>query len=201
MEFMAGYENKATDHWYFGLSEKMVVWPSIKIYTSRVNINHRGKIGGIHFIKEGAFEFYKYPKLNLPYVVDQNYGSVNLGVTLMKELKIREHPIYFGLSYRGYMFFDFLKDGNSVYSKRFVDKTLFKFEVDYFITKRLLTSIFFVKQTNYSYQLATNGSVNSPEARTNSIFPTFGMGINFVLNSPKDFIPIAPTNKDFWYGN
>lgn len=202
MEFMAGYEHKGSDHWYFGLSEKMVVLPSANIYTSRVNINHRGKIGGIHFVKEGAFEFYKYPKLNRPNVIDMNYGSVNLGVSLLKEFKINDNKFFVGVSYRGYYFFDFLKDGYSAYSKRLIDKTLLKVEVDYFITKRLLASLFFVKQTNYSYQLATTnsmGNVVTPESRINDIMPTFGMALNFVMNAPKDFIPLAPINKDFVY--
>lgn len=195
MYFMGGYEHKASEHWYLGLSEKILLDPGINTYFTRLNLSHRGKISSLRFIKEGAFEFIKYPKSDNPNVVNQNYGRVSFLPSLIKEFKVADKKCYALVSYRAYIIFDLLNDGLSSYDKRRIDKTELKFELDCFVTNRLLVSLFALRDTDYSYSLGlydSSGQPVIPAGPINRITPTFGLGLNYVFNAPDDFVPGFP---------
>jgi hypothetical protein len=85
------------------------------------------------------------------------------------------------------MLFDFKNDGSSNYDTRYIDNTRLRFEIDYQIAKSLVLSLFAIRDTQYSYRVNLGD-----EARVNRITPTFGLGINFIMNSPEDYIPGFP---------
>ncbi|MBX9851414.1 MAG: hypothetical protein K2X86_06600 [Cytophagaceae bacterium] len=192
---LAGYEHKASEKWYLGLSEKFVILPFRKSLYTRVNISHRGKLSKLKFVKEAAFEHLNHSKSNNPNIIIENEGRVSFSPALIKELSLKEKPLYIILAYRAYMLFDFNKDSFSSYDKRVIDKTRLRFELAYKISENWMLSLFTMRDTDYSYQLQQtdiSGNILVEEARVNKVTPTFGLTVNFLLNSPEDYIPGFP---------
>lgn len=195
MYFMAGFEYRASEHWYLGGSEKIVLTPGRNSFFTRINISHRGKLLGLRFIKEAALEHLKYPGSDNPNNPVYNEGRVSFSAALLKEWKIADRKFFAILSYRPYLIFDWVNDGFSAYNKRTIDKTRLKIEAAYFLSDRFLVSVFAMRDTDYTYQLPTynaNFTPISSEARLNKVVPTFGLTLNYVIGAPDDFVPGFP---------
>ena len=193
--FLAGYEHKASERWYLGLSEKLVVIPGNTAYSSmsyqymytRANISHRGHIGKLKFIKELALEhLHDMTKYNNPNLVIENKGRISFAPSLVKEISVKGKPLFLIFHYRAFILFDFNNDQRSAYGERFFDKTRLRLELDYKISPRLLLSVFAIRDTDYYYRQYGD------EARINRITPTYGLGINILTNAPQDFLPGFP---------
>lgn len=198
---MAGYEQKAAEKWYLGISEKYVVeanfkMPHHKYLYTRLNVSHRGNLLKMKFIKEVALEhIHNLKKSDNPNIIIENRGRLSLSPSLVKQFKVNGRALYLILNYRAYLLFDFNNDGMSSYDKRKIDKTRLRVEVDYRISDKILFSLFAIRDTDYSYRLSQFDQFNNmtvEEARVNRITPTFGMSINFTMNAPEDFLPGFP---------
>jgi len=195
MYFMGGFEYKASENWYLGGSEKIVLIPGRNSFYSRINISHRGKLLKLRFIKEAALEHLKYPGSKNPNSPVYNEGRVSFSASLVKEFKLADRKLFAIFSYRPYIIFDWTSDGFSAYDKRFIDKTRLRVEAAYFVTDRFLVSLFAIRDTDYGYRLPifdASQNLISEEARLNRIAPTFGISLNYVLHAPDDFIPGFP---------
>lgn len=193
--FMLGYEHKAAEKWYFGLSEKYLINSFEKNFFTRINISHRGNVAKMKFIKEVALEHVSRPKSDNPNILIQNEGRFSFAPSLVKKVELMGRPLFLILHYRAYIMFDFNSDGLSFYDKRKFDKTELRVEMDYRISDKVLLSLFAIRDTDYTYRLATYGAamnVIKEEARVNKITPTFGVSLNMVLNAPEDFLPGFP---------
>jgi hypothetical protein len=192
---LGGYEHKASEKWYMGASGKYVVNPFENNFFTRANISHRGDFRKMKFIKEVAFEHISRPKSDNPHIIIQNEGRFSFSSSLVKEIKIKERPLFIILAYRAYMLFDFNNDDNSAYDTRLVDKTRLRLEVSYKFTDRMLVSLFAIRDTDYSYRQSSFDQFQNmivEEARVNRITPVLGLGFNFVMNAPEDFLPGYP---------
>ena len=198
---MAGYEYKAAEKWYVGISGKYILdanrnQPNNRYFYTRANISHRGNFLKMKFIKEIALEHNnKLNKPDNPAVFIQNEGRFSFAPALVKKINIVERPLFIILNYRAFIFFDFNNDGFSPYNKRKFDKTELRFELDYRISNKVLLSLFAIRDTDYSYRIASydmNMNVIKEEARVNYVTPTFGLSINLTIDAPEDFIPGFP---------
>lgn len=192
----AGYEHKAHEKWYLGLSQKYVAIKNRDSWYSRVNITHRGKLSKLAFVKEVSLEHFRHPKSDNPNVIVENEGRVSFAPALVKTFTINERPLYLLLAYRASILFDWNNDGFSSYSKRNIDNTRLKVELSHFLTQSLMLSVFAIRDTYYTYQLALyddNKNEISPEARVNRITPTLGMSLNYVFGRPEEgYLPAFP---------
>jgi hypothetical protein len=192
----AGYEHKAHEKWYLGISERYIAVRNRDSWCTRINITHRGKLGKLAFTKEASLEHFKYKKSDNPYIIIENEGMASFAPALVKTFSIKERPLYVLLSYRASVLFDWNNDNFSSYDKRNIDFTRLRFEISHFLTQNLLVSLFAMRETYYSYQLAQydiNNNEISPEARVNRITPVIGFSLNYVYKRPEEgFLPAFP---------
>jgi hypothetical protein len=177
-----GYEHKASEKWYFGISGRALQFPKETSFITRINISHRGKISSLGFLKELTLE-------QVSTKSNRHYGRVGLAMGLYKKLKIGKATIIPMLSYKAYEIFD-LKNPNNYFKNRFIDLTRMRFDIYFMAHKNVYLGIYAMRETEYYYALGYsvpdqyNPSVIAytvPDYKVNSITPTFGFSLNFIV--------------------
>jgi hypothetical protein len=176
-----GYEHKASEKWYLGISGRALQFPKEASFISRVNVSHRGKIGSLGFLKEHTLD-------QISMKNKQNYARVGLAAGLYKKFKLGKTTIIPMLSYKAYQIFD-LKNSNSVFKNRLIDLTRMRLDIYFMVHKNLFLGIYAMRETDYYYILGYSVPdpnnplvmIYYPDVKVNSIIPTFGFSLNFIL--------------------
>ena len=191
-----GYEHAFTDHWYAGASGKAnFVKDGTKSngsFFNRFNIAHRGHIGKLFFYKEVAFEYLSYDTKTYR----QEEGRFSPSIGLGRQLKIKGKPLYIGVNYRLFFNFDLKNDKQSIYDKRKIDRTKLKAEVSYGFLPHWYIGVYYLRDTEYYYALATYdefNNVKTPDYKMNRITEGVGFTLTYLLfkeNSDKYIIDL-----------
>ncbi|HXA01229.1 MAG TPA: hypothetical protein VNW99_04530 [Cytophagaceae bacterium] len=177
-----GYEHKASEKWYLGISGRTLQFPKEVSFIGRVNVSHRGKIRSLGFLKELTMD-------QISRKSKQNYVRAGLAIGLYKKIRLGKTTIIPVLSYKAYEIFD-LKNPNTFFKNRLIDLTRLRLDVYVMVHKNLFLGIYAMRETDYYYTLGysvpdpNNPSVMIyyPDFKVNSIIPTFGFSLNFILN-------------------
>ena len=193
--FWVGYEHKASEKWYLGISGRTLQYPKEVSFISRVNVTHRGKISRLGFLKEFTLD-------QISRKSKQNYARAGLAVGLYKKIKVGKAIIIPVLSYKAYEIFD-LKNSNSFFKNRRIDLTRMRLDIYFIAYKNLFFGIYAMRETDYYYALGYsvpdpyNPSVilySVPDFKVNRVTPTFGFSVNFILkpDNNSSLIPGLP---------
>jgi hypothetical protein len=190
-----GYEHKASEKWYLGISGRTLQFPKEVSFISRVNVSHRGKISSVGFLKELTLD-------QISRKSKQNYARVGLAMGLYKKLKLGKATIIPVLSYKAFEIFD-LKNANSFLKNRLIDLTRMRLDIYFMVHKNLFLGIYAMRETDYYYTLGysipdpSNPSLilyTVPDFKVNSVIPTLGFSLNFILkpDNNSSLIPGLP---------
>jgi len=181
-----GFDWGITDKWHVGASERINAYNgSIYNYTTRIYIQHRGKIGSIIFLKEFLYEQFNFVDRTLSSTSISGTtfsrrpaeGRVGIGLGLGRFIGVRQHDIGIFLSYRPYIQFEYEQDGVAFYKNRFIDYTNLRMDAGFLFNKICYTGLYACRETNLSYVPA------SSPFNKNAITPSFGLVLNVLLFS------------------
>jgi hypothetical protein len=170
--FWAGYEHKASEKWYLGISGRTLQFPKEVSFITRLNISHRGKIGSLRFLKELTMD-------QISRKSKQNYARIGLAMGLYKKIKLGKTAIIPVLSYKAFEVFD-LKNPNSFFKNRLIDLTRLRLDIYLMVHKNLFLGIYAMRETDYYYILGSSFPV-MPDYKINSVIPTLGFSLNFIV--------------------
>ena len=181
-----GFDWGITDKWHVGASQRINANSGgIYNYTTRVYLQHRGKIGSFLFLKECLYEQFNFVDGTLSTTSPGGTslsrrpaeGRFGIGLGLGRYIPAGLYDIVFFVSYRPYIQFDYVQDGVAFYSNRFVDYTNLRLDAGVLINKICYTGLYACRDTNFSYVPASD-----PYNR-NTITPSFGFVLNVLLFS------------------
>jgi hypothetical protein len=187
----AGYEHKASDKWYFGISGRILKYSEkyrgqkemdFSLIT-RVNVSHRGKISSLGFLKELTLDQTSSNS-------GQNYGRVGIAFGLYRKITLGKMNLFPVLSYKAYEIFD-LKNPNSFFKNRRIDLSRLRIDIYTKLHKNIYLGLYAMRETDFYYALGysvpdpSNPSVilySVPDYKVNRIVPTFGCSLDFLIH-------------------
>jgi hypothetical protein len=187
----AGYEHKAGDKWYLGISGRLLHYSQKTLrgtkeneffFIGRVNMSHRGKISSLGFIKELTLD-------QISWGGNQNYGRVGLALGLHKKITLGKISIFPILTYKAYQIFD-LKNSHSFFKNRRIDLSRLRLDIYLLLHKNIYFGLYTMCETDFYYALGysvpdpANSSVilySVPDYKVNRIVPNFGLSLNFLI--------------------
>jgi hypothetical protein len=177
-----GYEQAATEHWYFGASVKhqLSYYEGANTLVPKANITHRGKIGSLKFIKELSGEYIYSLTTTIGSVKPPVNARVSLAIGLFKIFTIAQRPFITSLNYRLYL----NTNMGEIYKNRRFDFKKFRMDLMYGITKNIYVGIYGMLDSEHFYTLASydiNNNIVNPAYRQNRINPIIGFSCNFVF--------------------
>ena len=190
-----GIDHAITNKMYIGISEKLnysflnsTSKISLYDYTTRVYLQHSGKIKSLLFLKEVLYEQFNYTNGTLTLNTNQGstvtklptVGRIGLGLGLGKYFKIGKNQLAVFGSYRAFVEFDLKNNKNSYFNNRFIDYTLLRLDAGYLINKSLYIGVYVARDTNFGYVVA------STPYDSNNITPIGGLVCNLILNPFSD---------------
>jgi hypothetical protein len=188
--FMLGYEHKASDKWYLGISVRNLSTRYMNYFVPKLNITHRGHIKKINFIKELSLE-----EMLVKKYYTYNLTRVGFSAALGSNFEIGKTNWYAMLSYRAFLVYDLQNGKNSYLSNRKIDLTRLRFDLYYVMTPNIYIGLFAMKETEYIYVFgSTQNGIDYPDVKENRIAPTFGLSLNYIFkpeNNPT-LIPGLP---------
>jgi hypothetical protein len=185
--FLLGYEHKASEKWYLGLSARYLSSRYMNYFAPKINVTHRGVIKKINFVKELSAEDLMVKKYYL-----SNLMRLGISVGLGKKFKIGPTNWYTMLSYRAFLIFDPKNGKNSYLSNRKIDLTRLRFDLHYIIIPNLYIGVFAMRETEYLYILGYSQAATSyPDVKENRVAPTFGLTLNYIFK-PENNSEIIP---------
>lgn len=178
----------------WGLTHKWHVGASVRInnnssgifnYTTRIYLQHRGKISSILFLKEFLYEQFNFvdgtstTKSPNGTITSRQpaEGRVGIGLGLGRFIEVGQHNFGVFVSYRPYIQFDYVQDGIAFYGNRFIDYTNLRMDAGFLFNKICYTGLYACRDTNFSYVPASD-----PYNR-NAITPSVGLVLNVLLFS------------------
>jgi hypothetical protein len=185
--FMLGYEHKASDKWYLGISVRNLSTRYMNYFVPKLNVSHRGLIKKINFIKELSVE-----EMLVKKYYTYNLTRVGLAAALGSNFKIGKTNWYTTLSYRAYLVYDLQNGKNSYLANRKIDLTRLRLDLYYVVCPHLYLGLFAMKETEYIYIFgSTQNGIDYPDVKENRIAPTFGLSLNYIFK-PENNAAIIP---------
>jgi hypothetical protein len=177
-----GYEQKASEKWYLGISGRGLRYANEKSFIMRVNVSHRGSLGKICFLKELSFD-------QVSMKSKQNYGRVGFTLGFYKAIPCGKLTMLPVLSYKAMEIFD-LKNPNSFFKNRRIDLSRLRLDVYLYAKRNFYLGLYAMRETDFYYALGysvpdpSNPSVilySVPDYRVNRVTPVFGCSLNYIL--------------------
>lgn len=179
-----GVDIGLTEKWFVGVSERVNMnGAGVYNYTTRFYVQHRGKIGGLLFLKECIYEQFNYVDGTLNSTTSNGtsstrrpaVGRVGFGFGIGKYVPIKKNNLAIFLSYRPFMQFDFVQDGIAYFKDRFIDYTNLRIDIGYVVNNTYYIGLYASRDTNFSYVPAAN------PYDSNSITPIYGIACNVLF--------------------
>ncbi len=181
-----GFDWGLTDKWHVGASARINANSGgVYNYTTRIYVQHRGKISTLLFLKEFLYEQFNFVDNTLSNISPSGTsttrrpaeGRVGIGVGLGRYIGVGQHDFGVFVSYRPYIQFDYVQDGVAFYKNRFIDYTNLRIDAGFLFSKICYTGLYACRDTNFSYVPAAD-----PYKR-NVITPSVGFVLNVLLFS------------------
>jgi hypothetical protein len=178
-----GYEHRASEKWYFGISGRTLRYPKEVSFISRVNVSHRGKISSLGFLKELTLD-------QITRKSRQNYARLGMAIGLYKKITLGKLTFVPVFSYKAYQIFD-LRNPNSFFKNRRIDLSRLRFDLYLMLHKNICFGLYAMRETDFYYALGysvpdpSNPSVilySVPDYKVNRIIPTFGCSLDFMIH-------------------
>ncbi|HEY8399977.1 MAG TPA: hypothetical protein VIK89_01875 [Cytophagaceae bacterium] len=178
-----GYEHKASENWYLGISGTLRSRFARTIPSYRINITHIGNIKSFKFIKEVSLHYIDNPKSDNPHVIVSDEGIVSFYFKLLKRFKLSNSQFvdaYIG--YRPSIYFDYVNDNYSAYDGRTIDFTRGFLGVNYSISNSVLVGVYAAKETSYWYR----GVKILDVEKVNTITPVVGLNFTYLFKQNRE---------------
>jgi hypothetical protein len=181
-----GFDWGLTEKWHVGASARINANNGgIYNYTTRIYIQHRGKISSLLFLKEFLYEQFNYVDNTLSNTSPGGTsttrrpaeGRICIGLGLGRYIGVGQHDFGVFLSYRPYIQFDYVQDGVAFYKNRFIDYTNLRIDAGFLFSKVCYVGLYACRDTNFSYVPAAD-----PYKR-NAVTPSAGFVLNVLLFS------------------
>jgi hypothetical protein len=185
-----GLDLGLSEKWYVGLSNRInggATGKNVYNYTTRLYVQHRGKIKTLLFLKEIVYEQFNFTS-NTQAQVGPNgtsysrrpaIGRIGLSVGIGKYFNVNENQFAVFISYKAYVQTDYGDKENILFKNRFIDYTNARFDLGYLINKTWYAGIYITRDTYYSYIPA------SIPYNINTITPVIGVACNLILHSKR----------------
>ncbi len=182
VQFAVGYEQTFTDHWRGGAILRYAIEDFPKALFASAFLRHNGKIGSLYFNKQGMFEYV------LPEKGQEKYGRWRALAEFGRRLSVKDKFLTPALSYELFILTDFNKE-ESTTEERTIDRTRFRFSLNYELTPEFHIAPYFMRQTDYYYVMVPpvydENDILLKDGYTtkrNRITPVFGLELKYNLN-------------------
>jgi hypothetical protein len=185
-----GLDLGLSQKWYVGASNRMnggASGKNIYNYTTRMYLQHRGKIKSLLFLKELVYEQFNFTSntqvqvspSGVTYSRRPAVGRIGLGFGIGKYFNVNENQFIVFLSYKAYLQIDYGDKENILFKNRFIDYTNARLDLGYLVNKTWYAGIYVSRDTYYSYIPA------STPYNINTITPVIGVVCNLILHSKR----------------
>jgi hypothetical protein len=186
MQNQLGYEHAMNARWFIGLSAKFVNEPARYYLLPRTNISYRRQVKKFLINQELSLEIFKFTSNT----IGENLTRCAYSFSAGKKWDFGKNNIYIYFTGRFFFYFD-LQNKNSYYYNRFIDKSIFRMDVFYYIRNKVGFGLFISRETDYLY---AHGGFASDDYKINYLSSGFGIQINWLIRGERStyFQPFLP---------